>query len=78
MELISNLINKIRKNKNFLIDKTYLPFEAEKKLEIMLNEWPSFYNVNQAHYKNIDINFRKSIDLKKDNLQSLETFIRKI
>ena len=76
--MISNLIQKIRKNRNYLIDKTYLPFEIEKKLEIMLGECPSFYDVSQAHYKNIDYSLRKKINLKKENLQNLETFIRKI
>ena len=37
-----------------------------------------FYDVSQAHYKNIDYSLRKKIDLKKENLQNLETFIRKI
>ena len=51
-KVISNLIQKIRKNRNYLIDKTYLPFEIEKKLEIMLAV--QVFMMCQAHYKNID------------------------
>ena len=79
IRIINFLFSFLNKKKNFsLIHQSYLSFLEEKKLEILLNQTPSFFDFKYDINMDYNAKLRQNLNFFKSTTLSIENFIRKI